>query len=345
MRSVKRHTSLCVARMILCIMLAVIVSSCNRRPGYVISEKEMVDLMVDLKLADAYANIELTGQDFKTRRETLAEGVIASHNISREQLDSTISWYGKNLDDYAKLCEKVQKELVARQREMTHDVKADNIAQHILWPYPSHSILSPLGNSDGIIVSITNPEMEKGDILKWNFHSSRAPELTGVLGVEYENGMSDAVAISFYDQSSEMTLQTDTGKIVKRIYGTIRSKEPLKTAIFLDSIKLTRTPYDSVEYMQYRSLKRYGVQSRKAAPSTSINLDSDEEGSAPVNPNPNGELMHRFETVTNQQNIQPQQQPANSGQVRQIKRVRSLEEAREGTALKEKTKLRPVKKK
>lgn len=314
--------------------IVMMLAGCGRRPSNVLSEKKMVDLMVDLKLGDAYANVQFNGGSYQERRTALAEGILASHKISREELDSTLSWYGRNLDDYTILCEKVEKKLEQRRKDMLHVDVAEELNQNALWPYPQNGTISTLGTSDGLIVSIPNPDVERGDILKWKLHSTSAPQLLGVFGVEYTNGTSDAVTMSYYDNSIEMELQTDSGKTVKRIYGTLRVKEPLRSTIYLDSIMMTRTPYDSVEYQRYRNMKRYGVGGRKAVKKDDDNADNADE-SADVkekksNTDAEGNLLHRFENADNFRETPPQ----GAKVVGKPNKARSLEKAREETSLK-----------
>lgn len=241
----------------------IIFMSCKTRPSGIISEKDMVNIIVDMQLAEAYSSSQITGKDREERRLELADAILASHGVTQEELDSTLQWYGRNLDDYSKLYEKVDKQLLAKRKELTkgEEQRSGNLPGDNLWPYGSNGVVTPLGNSDGWVFSMKDPEIGKGDRLIWKFHfTDNTTPLNGVLGVEYADGTSEASTSFFTNRNSvELTMQTDTGKSVKRIYGSMRFKEKLENIVFADSISLQKTPYDSLEYYRGRSQKRYGL--------------------------------------------------------------------------------------
>ncbi len=243
------------------ILSGLLASGCNKRKE-VLNEKEMVDLITDLKLAEAYTNSQMGGPHHAENREELANSILAEHKVTREQLDSTLGWYGKNLDKYAELYEKVDKKLLAKRKRLMKDTEK-NVAQedgNNLWPLAKNGVISSLGTNDGLILSLIEPELSVGDRLEWTMHIKESAEpLTGVLGVEYADGTSEAVTSNFNNrQHLELSLQTDTSKSVSRIYGTMRRKNMEIQPLFIDSIMLHKIPYDSIEYNKYRSQKKYG---------------------------------------------------------------------------------------
>lgn len=240
---------------------AMLVSGCRKRPDGVLSDKEMIDLMADMQLAESYSDYEYSGPNLRDYRNGLAESVLLQHGVSREELDSTLSWYGRNLDDYSNLFEKVDKRITEKRKvSLKTDGPDEEVQGDMLWPYTQNGVISNLGNSDGWVVSIPAPGLEKGDMLEWTMHLPLPANLVGVLGVDYEDGTGEAVSSNFSSRMSmDLRLQTDTGKTVDRIYGTMRLKDDLKTAVFVDSIKLRRLPFDSLEFSKYRNQKRYGI--------------------------------------------------------------------------------------
>jgi len=243
-------------------LTAVLFSGCRKRPEGVLSDKQMVDLMADMQLAESYADYDYSGPNLQIYRNGLAESVLVAHGVSREELDSTLSWYGRNLDDYTKLFEKVDKRIIEKRKIAlkTGDADLDVSQGDMLWPYTENGVISKLGSADGWVVSIPAPGLEKGDMLEWAMHFPVYATFVGVLGVEYEDGTGEAVSSNFTGgMSVNLRLQTDTGKIVDRIYGTMRLKEELKSSVFADSIRLRRLSFDSLEFKKYRNQKRYGI--------------------------------------------------------------------------------------
>lgn len=244
------------------ILSGLLASGCKEKKEKVLSEKEMVDLIVDLKLAEAYANTQLNGPNPSEQRRELAKSVLAQHNVTQEQLDTTLGWYGRNLDEYAELYEKVDKRLLQKRKKLMKDTEGDlaNKEGDNFWAYGKNGIISSLGNNDGWIISLSDPDLNRGDKLEWTMHINNASTpLVGVLGVDYDDGTSEAVSTYFTNrQHIELSLQTDTGKTAQRIYGTLRLKKSDSTPLFADSIALRRLPYDSLEYSRFRSQRKYG---------------------------------------------------------------------------------------
>ena len=248
------------------LLSAIVFCGCSDKPKGTLSERKMVKLMADLQLAEAYSNtVGLSHYGATDSREEIGKGVLAAHDVSQEQLDSTLSWYGRNIDDYTNLYEKVDKEIMSRRKKIMREGSQKEInSADMLWPYQSHGVLSTLGNSDAWILSLESPSLERGDILEWSLRLSETTQLNGVLGVEYTDGTSDANSqmLTGSRRKYEIQLQTDTGKTVRRIYGTLRLRESDQKPIYADSIMLRKMPFDSLEYAKHRSLRHYGAPAR-----------------------------------------------------------------------------------
>lgn len=247
------------------ILSALLLCGCSKRPKCVLSEKKMVSLMVDMQLAEAYSNTTGLSRYGNNERDSLGRGVLSAHGVTQEELDSTLAWYGRNMDDYTELYLKVDKEITSRRKKLMNegDKDRDINSADMLWPYQTHGVLSSLGNSDAWILSIESPELSRGDVLEWTMRMSESAAFNGVLGVEYSDGTSDAMSQMFSGkQKHEIRIQTDTGKFVSRIYGSLRLKDDGRKPIFVDSLMLRRLPFDSIEYNKHRSMRHYGVPER-----------------------------------------------------------------------------------
>ena len=234
--------------------------ACSRRPKEILDEKEMINLMADLQLAEAYSNTHVDYEDGVDGRTALTEGVLVAHGVTHEQFDTTLGWYGKNLDEFVELYAKVDKELLKRRRKLMKEseplLASGNGSD--LWPFTKNGTVMPLSLYDGWVMSLPDPDMNSGDRLIWSMHLTENFDLVGQLGVEYSDGSGESTTMNRGRQNRfEMTLQTDTGKTVSRLYATLRVKDRKSLPLFADSIKLEKLPYDSLEYKISRSQKRY----------------------------------------------------------------------------------------
>lgn len=94
------------------IVATILFASCSRRPGYVLSEKEMADVLYDIQLAQSIFRIS---SDFSSdeKKDAVVEGILIKHDITQAELDSSLIWYADNLNDYVKINNVVSERLKA----------------------------------------------------------------------------------------------------------------------------------------------------------------------------------------------------------------------------------------
>lgn len=218
--------------------LLVLSSACGRRPKGVLSDDEMADVMTDMKLAESYANT-YGGSPSDSIPQRLAQSVLDAHGVSRADFDSTLSWYGRNFDDYVALYDKMEKRLAQKQKDYVPESSAGKEDGNDLWPYMHRVLVSPKGNSDGFTFSISVPDIVPGEALKWMMRLNSDAEGKMLIGVDYADGKSDYVVQQIAgNRKTEMTIVTDTALAVKRIFGNFRVR-PRGNPLWIDSISLT----------------------------------------------------------------------------------------------------------
>jgi len=92
----------------------------------ILSEKEMVVLLVDTHLADALLAVENSRSDEKRDKALFYyPSVLEKHGITKAQMDSSVAYYMRNGAAYARIYEQVIKELEKRQAEVKKPEKTD----------------------------------------------------------------------------------------------------------------------------------------------------------------------------------------------------------------------------
>ena len=231
--------------------LAILTSGCSDRPKNILGEDKMVAVMVDLQIAEAYdrsgdSHEYLQGKN----RELLGRGILMQHGVTVEEMDSTLAWYGRNMDEYAKLYKKIDVEL--NKRQLTYAKAAgesDNeISSADLWPYSRHFLFDNRALTNGIIVNIPVTELAPGDKLTWKMIVEGSSSRNLTLGVDYENGTSDIYKVSnkMFDKWVELSLQTDSTLTVNRIFAVADFGNP-DNRIIVDSIQMTYSPFNREE--------------------------------------------------------------------------------------------------
>lgn len=233
----------------LCALLALLTATagCRHDRKAPISEDRMVEILTDMQLAQAYTSTS-QAMPGDLNRERMMEAVLKKHGVTGEELDSAISYYGRNIDEYYSLYEKVEKNL----RGMTGKEIVTN--EDDIWPYGQYAALFPNQMSNGIIFSIPANDIEKGNTLDWKMRLTSSENVELTLGVEYDDG-----SYSIYRKNAsgtpEISLITDTALTVKRIFGSLNT--PANTMpVWADSIRLIKTEFDSLNYYRIRHQKR-----------------------------------------------------------------------------------------
>lgn len=261
-------------------IFTLISAGCSNRPEGILSEDKMVKVMADLQIAEAYerngeANDYLKGKD----RELLGRGVLMQHGVSIEEMDSTLAWYGRNMDEYSKLYKKIDIELNKRQLKYARAAgESENEGSSAdLWPYSRHYVLDDKSLTDGIIANIPVSDLAPGDKLIWKMKVDGASSRNLSLGVDYENGTSDIYRITNngYDKWVELSLQTDSILGVNRIFATAQFGYNSRR-VLIDSIQLNHLPFNREEYQKagYQRSIRPAGRRIVLPPDTSTNSSS-----------------------------------------------------------------------
>lgn len=238
-------------------------AGCSKRPDGVLSERKMVDVMADMQIARAMT---------ETSPESgIGDEILRSHGVTRQEMDCTLNWYGHNMDKYADLYAKVDKELLKRKKKLGADVtreKEESGSDLNLWPFSEKTILSPDASNFALVLSLENPELKKGDIVEWKFRiNSVAVSTISVLGAEYSDGTVNYVIRRNSGKRNILTeLQTDSSKKVSRLFGTFRTARSNDMPIWIDSIALLRQPYDSLNYYKINHQTNYNGPSKRRNP-------------------------------------------------------------------------------
>lgn len=236
--------------------------ACDKRPDNVLPEKEMIDLLADMQLAEAY--LRTSGPEVSdSMREAFPEAVLARHGVTYAEVDTTLAYYGRNADDYFALYDKVNKELTARRKKIDGNITVSDRAADNIWPYQMMTMFAAGNATDGLIFSIKPDGITPGERLEWSMRISTQTAADGLLGVDYEDGSGTYIRRRLNGtRNISLQLQTDTGKNVTRVYGRF-TVDRTRLPLWADSIVLTHAPLDSALYGNiYQQSRHYGLRKK-----------------------------------------------------------------------------------
>jgi len=112
--------SLLPARLLPVLLLIIVLFSCNRIPRrYIIPPKKMVNVLVDIHLADGMADENMRhSSGFVLDSASLYGSVFKKYGVTRAQFDSTMNYYSEHPDDLQKMYNQVTARLKRLEDEL-----------------------------------------------------------------------------------------------------------------------------------------------------------------------------------------------------------------------------------
>jgi len=112
-------------RNLIFLSLALFISSCSlfsNKPKDLIDEEELVNVLVDIHIADAVVSIK----GYRVIQDSLTislfyDDIMKKHNISRKQFDETIKYYSENVSKYDRIYEQILEILSKKQKQFNEE--------------------------------------------------------------------------------------------------------------------------------------------------------------------------------------------------------------------------------
>lgn len=266
-------------RIVFCAALTAVAVACRHVPGYVIPPDEMADVMADIHMAEAVVEANFNDYHSDSVKMLLKQSVLARHGYTLADLDTSLMWYGANLNRYNDVfdteIEILEKRLAdagtVAQEKLKVEMGGDSVD---IWTASRFMFIRPNMPSQSVTYDYaSDPDWEQGDMF-----TLRA-KFTGVHGspawtmsADYDDGTIETVSTRFSsDGWHEMTFYADSLKKATRLYGSMTYKVD-KGAMIVDSLQLIRRPLVSSQYSQryrQRAIDYFNIKPpRKQEPDT-----------------------------------------------------------------------------
>lgn len=293
------------------IVFLCIVAACDKAPNGVIPESKMEDLLVDIELADAY--IEAHWDEFPndSSRLLLKQSILAKHGITPELYDTSLVWYARNMDVYIKVYDNV----IARLQDMDKDGNGgdftgprpfnETMAMEAAPAAPQHDFKATGDSADlwkgqrrwmlakgfgaGYITFDLTPDEEyaKGDRYELQFKLKPVrSSFKSFIAVDYADGSSTIVnRYMCGDGWNMIPVQSDSSRIVRRIYGYVGYRIMDNDIAYVDSLLLLRTHIDRKKYNDKVSQRLIERVKRNPAPESNASTPAPD-----AKPNPQSQV-------------------------------------------------------
>lgn len=243
--------------LLLCALLA-----CNNTPDYVIDKKDMAKLMADIHQANAVVEQNPNIYASDSAKQQLLQSVFAKHGTTEAQFDTSLMWYGHNLDIYKDVYENVVEILEKREKDVVAEArkageKATLTGDSIdIWSDAKQLIFnrSQTGSYAELAFSMPADENNRpGDRYEWtlalcnNKNSGKA-----LLGVDYADGTTEYLTKDLEpEKSTRLRFQSDSLQKVNRIFGYMHYEMKDESAVFIDSLMLYRARLSKEQYRSH----------------------------------------------------------------------------------------------
>jgi hypothetical protein len=101
--------------------------SCSRVPKDVLPEKKMRKVLYDMQIAEAMVETDYNHYRTNEEKQQLYDAVFAKHRITQPEYDSSLVWYGENMDLYMRIYKLVLKDIEKNIAAMG-DIKQDPLS-------------------------------------------------------------------------------------------------------------------------------------------------------------------------------------------------------------------------
>lgn len=87
-------------RLLIIVALVLMFASCDRTPDHVIKQKEMAALLADIHKGEGVIDLQSSHYRNDSAKKVLKQSIFISHGVTQEDFDTSLVWYGHNMDSY-----------------------------------------------------------------------------------------------------------------------------------------------------------------------------------------------------------------------------------------------------
>lgn len=235
-----------------------VLAACSHNPDYVLSEKKMVDLLVDVHKAEAVIESNYNIYNNDADKKKLREAVFLKHGITQEQFDTNLVWYGHHIEEYMTIYEQVIERLKAENEEAKKLLAEDN-SQTMSQPGDSVDVWKQMRahvfdtrQATNLLTFDIAPDenFHTRDYFELRFKVLLLPKLAVkpqvYMAIRHSN---NDVVYNQADVTREgwctLPLQSDSVSSLLRLYGyVVLPVQPVQGKLYIDSISLVRRHYN-----------------------------------------------------------------------------------------------------
>lgn len=236
--------------------------SCGKSEQEIIPPDKMRDLLVDVHISEGLVEMDYSTYNSNERKEQVRKSVLDKYGVSQAQFDSSLVWYGKNLDDYVKIYDQVIEQLKTRDEAVKKLIAEDKMQTLTrpgdtvnIWKKESTYLLQPALLQGVLAFDVDVDEnFNAGDKFTLRFQVRAFPQYRSLplrmyLAVEQTNDSIHSASSEVNRNGvAELTVTADPANPIRQVFGYV--SVPVQSSdnqqdVYLDHIELIRIHQNS----------------------------------------------------------------------------------------------------
>ena len=146
-------------------------AACKDTPDYVIDKAEMAELIADINEANIIVETNVAKYPSDSTKQLLKQSIFAKHNVTSEQFDTSLNWYGHNLELYAKIHDEAIEILEEKQKHLQDEARKSGIQivaagdSVNLWNAPAYHLFKPEITGKSSTPMVERENLERPDAM------------------------------------------------------------------------------------------------------------------------------------------------------------------------------------
>ncbi|MCM1022264.1 MAG: DUF4296 domain-containing protein [Muribaculum sp.] len=237
-----------------CMILSILMfTACDSRPDYVLDKKDMASLVVDVHKGESLIDINHNQFSTDTTRRILKQSVLDAHGVTQEQWDSSLAYYGRNVEEYIEMYDMAIEELEKQLKNANVNVQGADMQIQVagdsadIWDQPKLRHFSSIQPTDIMKFNIRRDmNWDRGDVYTWSFKgvNGKSP-ISWTIAAEYSDGTSEYKSGTATSEGwNAIVFHTDSARTTASLRGILQLHPGVNESVYLDSIALVRTRHE-----------------------------------------------------------------------------------------------------
>ncbi len=226
------------------------VIGCNKVPDHVIAPDNMAELMADMRVAEAVVKVNDRDYVSPASKYALRQEVFNRHGVTKQQFDTSLMWYGHNIDLYQEVTQQsidiLEERMVhvsALARDAAMSIAGDSVD---IWDAARSYTFNRFSPGEFLTFNFdADRNWEKGDFYTWRAKFIVPPaSASWSITTLYDDGSIEMTTeqLSLTETNTQLlAFFMDSTRTATHISGWMRIEPNGQRPAILDSISLTRS--------------------------------------------------------------------------------------------------------